>query len=170
MKQCSVLTGFPLSSPPLSKSTHFPLRRCPDPDHSPSLVPSWSATVLYYLREPLKSAQGPPCSHLLNPLLLLFTLFPRCHLLCPHGPFYLISHSCDLQSTELVGLSLHFVVFLPPTHSFPKLRWGLSFFLCRNSSTVIAPQHLVLILKYLQAGLIFEGSRQPQIITFWYYA
>lgn len=118
MKKCSALTGFPPSSPLLSKSAHPP-----NPLWGEAWAPTfysscalWFRTVLCYLRDPRKSVQGLPCSHLLNPLLPPLSSFrgATCFSL---GPFYLTSHSCDRQSTELVGLVLHFIAFLPPTSS-----------------------------------------------------
>lgn len=100
-------------SPPIS-----PPRRSPDPHCLPPLVPSWLFTVFYCLTDPLKSAQGPLCSHLLNLPLLPLPSF--------HGAtcfslrsFCLTAHSYDWQSTELVGFGLHFIAFFPPPPSLP---------------------------------------------------
>lgn len=98
-------------------------------------------------------------------------LFPWCHLLFPrvllstisflwlaeHRPSWDCPAFYSLSSTYSL-LALNTKGALPSSHAI----------LWRISSPIIAPQHLVLILKFLQAGLIFECSRQPKIITLWY--
>lgn len=108
-EKCTAATEFPLFTTLLSKSTHVPSEEKPRPL---SFTCSCALLALHNV------AQFYRPSRVLNPLLLL--LPPSHSATCfSLRSFNLTSHSCDWQSTKLVGLALHFIAFLPPTCSLP---------------------------------------------------
>lgn len=112
----STASGFPLSSH-FSLSPHFAtLRNSYIPTRSP-LPPFWSCTVLYYLTD---LSEEHPEPTLLTPTELLplpsSPSFSWCFLLFPQVLFS-TNTSLAWQSSEVASPTLHFITFLPPTHS-----------------------------------------------------
>lgn len=110
------ISSFLPTSVQVHPSTHPPLRRSLGPYLLPPLVRSGPQCCA--ILETLGRVSRATLLTLLNPLLPPFPSFhgATCFSL---GPFYLTSHSCDRQSTGLVGRVLYFIAFFPPTSSLP---------------------------------------------------
>lgn len=115
-KKCFAATEFSLSSPLLAKSTHFPPRSSLGFFDLPSCPPGSSQCWTFF--RPPAQFLDPPCSHLLNPLLLY--LLPKVPSAFPLGPYltntslmWLAEHRTGWPCPVFYSLSSPYSIFLP---------------------------------------------------------